>query len=130
LSVIGYYANHLDVGSSVFYLAAVLDDLYDAVSFLWSGRWPETPGEVTAVDVERIQDSDGIETFRLAVAYKFSIRSDGPYTGESFWRPTFSSKRRVLAARHNLRVHQQVAVRYRSDDPTVNKLDRRVWETL
>jgi hypothetical protein len=73
----------------VFYLAAVLDDLYDAVSFLWSWRWPETPGEVTAVDIERIQDSDGIETFRLAVAYKFSIGSDGPYTGESFWRLHF-----------------------------------------
>jgi hypothetical protein len=68
----------------VFYLAAVFDDLYDAVSFLWSWRWPETPGEVTAVDVERVKNPEGIDTFRLAVAYKFSIGTDGPYTGESF----------------------------------------------
>ena len=49
--------------SSLFYLPAVFDDLYDAVSFLWSWRWPETPGEVTAVDVERVKDSEGMETF-------------------------------------------------------------------
>jgi hypothetical protein len=114
----------------VFYLAAVFDDLYDVVSFLWSWRWPETHGQVTAVDVEKIKDSEGIETFRLAVAYKFSIGADGPYTGESFWQPTFFPKSRVLAARRNIRVHQQVAVRYRTDDPSVNKLDRRVWESL
>jgi len=84
-------------------------------------------GEVTAVDMERIKDSERGETFRLAVAYKFSIGNDGPYTGESFWQPAFFSKKRVLAARHNVRVHQQVMVRYRPDDPSVNKLDRRVW---
>lgn len=106
----------------------MFDDLYDAVSFLWIWRWPQATGEVTAVDIERIQDSDGIETFRLAVAYKFTIGNDGPYTGESYWRPTFSSKRRVLSAGHNIRVQQQVAVRYRSDDPSVSKLDRRVWD--
>ena len=44
----------------MFYLAAVFDDLYDVVSFLWSWRWPETPGQVTAVDVEKIKDSEGI----------------------------------------------------------------------
>ena len=105
-------------------------DLYDAVSLLWSWRWPEIPGEVTAVDVDRVQDSDGIETFRLAVAYKFSIGNDGPYTGESFWQPTVSSKQRVFAARDRIRVNQKINVRYRPDDPSVNKLDRSVWETL
>ena len=108
----------------------MFDDLYDAVSFLWSWRWPETLGEVTAVDVERVKDSESMESFRLAVAYKFSIGTDGPYTGESFWQPIFSSQSRALASRHNIRVHQQVAVRYRSDDPAVNKLDRRVWQSL
>jgi len=109
----------------------VFDDLYDAVSSLWSWRWPETVGEVTAVDVERIKDSDGGETLRLAVAYKFSIGDDGPYTGESFWQPTFfSKKKRVLAARRHVRVHHQVVVRYRSDDPSVSKLDSRVWQNL
>lgn len=103
-------------------------DLYDIVSFLWSWRWPETVGEVTAVDVERMKHSEGGDTVRLAVAYKFSIGNDGPYTGESFWQPTFFSKKRVLAARHTIKVHQHVVVRYRPDDPSVNKLDRRVWE--
>ena len=66
----------------------------------------------------------------MAVAYKFSIGNDGPYTGESFWKPAFFSKKRVLAARRNIRVHQQVIVRYRPDDPSVNKLDGRVWQNL
>jgi len=103
----------------------VFDDLYDAVSLLWSWRWPEILGQITAVDVERIEDAQGRETLRLAVAYKFSIGNDGPYTGESLWQPAFLSGKRVLAARRNVRVHQQVLVRYRPDDPSVNKLDRR-----
>jgi hypothetical protein len=108
----------------------VFTDLYDAISLLWSWRWPEMPGEVTAVDVERIRHSRGRESFRLAVAYKFSIGDDGPYTGESFWEPSFFSKNRVLAARRSFGIHQQVVVRYRPDDPSVNKLDGRVWQNL
>jgi hypothetical protein len=105
-------------------------DLYDAISILWFWRWPEAVGEVRAVDMERIRDSDGRDTFRLAVAYKFSLGSDGPYTGESFWQPLFFQKKRVLAARHNVRVGQQVPVHYRPDDASVNKLDRRAWINL
>jgi hypothetical protein len=108
----------------------VFNDLYDAISLLWSWRLPETPGEVTAVDVDRVQDSDGVETFRLAVAYKFSIGNDGPYTGESFWQPTVSSKKRIFSARDRIGVNQKVNVHYRPDDPSVNKLDRSVWESL
>jgi len=44
-------------------------DLYDAMSLLWSWRWPVTEGEVTAV---------GGDTARLAVAYEFSVGDDGP----------------------------------------------------
>ena len=87
-------------------------------------------GEITAVDVERLPDSDGNETFRLAVAYKFCLANDGPYTGESFWQPLFFQKKRVLAARHNVHVHQQVPVHYRPDDPSVNKLDPKAWQNL
>lgn len=110
----------------------MFENLYDKISTLWSWRWPETVGEVTAVDVERVHDPEGGETLRLAVAYKFSIGDDGPYTGESFWQPLFPqfSKKRVLAARHNVLVHQQVLVRYRADDPSVSKLDRCVWQNL
>jgi hypothetical protein len=108
----------------------VFRDLYDTVSLLWFRRWPEAMGEVTAVDVERILDSAGSETFRLSVTYKFSIGNDGPYTGESFWQPFFFQKKRVLAARHNIHVHEQVPVHYRPDDPSVSKLDRSAWQNL
>lgn len=106
-------------------------DIYDAVSVLWCWRWPETVGEVTDVRVERSVDSDGGETFRLAVYYKFSIGNDGPYTGVSSWQPSFTiSSKRVMAARDRVRVHQQVLVRYRSDNPSVNMLDKCVWQNL
>jgi hypothetical protein len=108
----------------------MFDDLRDALSFLGSWRWPETMGEVTAVDVESIEHSRGDVRLRLAIAYKFSVNGDGPYTGESFWNPAFFVNRRVRAARHKIRVRQPVIVRYRTDDPSVNRLDRRVWESL
>jgi hypothetical protein len=69
-------------------------ELYDALSFLFSWRWPEAVGEVTEVDVECIKHRvSDIETWRLAVAYKFSLGIDGPYAGESFWAPAFFGKR-------------------------------------
>jgi hypothetical protein len=86
---------------------------------------------VTAVDVERVNDAEGGETFRPAVAYRFSIGDDGRYTGESSWQPAFvASKKKVLAARDHVRVHQQVLVRYRPGDPSISKLDRCVWQNL
>ena len=109
-----------------YFSGTVFEDLYEKLSTLWSWRWPETMGEVTAVDVERIRHAEGGDTLRLAVAYKFSIGADGPYTGECFWQPFLSltSKNKVHAAHHNIHVHQQVLVRYRVDDPSVSKLDR------
>ena len=62
----------------------MFDYLYDAISLLWSWRWPEIPGEVTAVDIDRVQDSDGIETFRLAVAYKFRLAMMDPTLANRF----------------------------------------------
>ena len=100
-------------------------DLYDAISYLWSFQWPEATGEVTAVDVEM----DG-RALRLAVAYKFWVNDDGPYTGESFWNPAFNVNRRVLEGRRKIRVRYPVLVRYRPDDPSVNRLDRSVWREL
>ena len=82
----------------------MFDDLYDAVSVLWSWRWPVADGEITAVDIERTRDSDGRQSIRLAVAYKFSIGDDGPYTGESFWTPAFAPKTRVARARRRFRL--------------------------
>jgi hypothetical protein len=108
----------------------MFEELYDTISRLFSWRWPEAMGEVTAVDVERVPEYNNNETFRLAVAYKFSVGIDGPYTGESFWQAAFFARRRVVTARRKIRIHQPVIVRYRPDDPSVNTLDRRAWESL
>ena len=101
-------------------------DLYDAVSFIWSWRWPSAAGRITAVETERLHHYRRGDTYQLAVAYEFTIGSDGPYTGESFWEPFLFNKRRALAARHRFHVNQLVTIRYRSDDPSVNRLDRSV----
>ena len=85
-----------------------------------------TEGEVTAVDVERIRHGRST-TLRLAVSYKFSIDSDGPYTGESFWQPSIFAARRIQRALNQVRVHKRVKVRYRPDDPSISKLDSRAW---
>jgi hypothetical protein len=100
-------------------------DLYDAVSRLWWWRWPTTEGEITAIDIERV----GNDRVRLAVAYKFSIGDDGPYTGESFWTPAFSigQLKSVRNAKRVLHIGQRVPVRYRGDDPSVNALDGGVY---
>ena len=108
----------------------MFEDLYDALSLIFYRCWPKADREITEVDVERVRHSQGADTLRLAVTYKFSLGEDGPYTGESFWRPSFFVNRRVAAARHKLHRRQHVGVRYRADDPSVNKLDPAVWRNL
>jgi len=105
-------------------------DLYDGVSFIWSWAWPTVQGEITAIDIERIHHGGHGDTFRLAIAYEFSLGDDGPYTGEGFWTPNFLGRKRVIEARHHFHLHQPVTVRYRRDDPSVNKLDRTIWRDL
>jgi hypothetical protein len=108
----------------------MFEDIYDSISFLWSWRWPSTQGQVTSADIERIRRSRGVERIRLAIAYEFSVRDDGPYTGESFWEPLFFPRTRVAAAQHKFHLHRSVSVRYRADDPSVNRLDRSAWQDL
>jgi hypothetical protein len=107
----------------------MFQDLHDAVSRLWSWRWPGVQGEVSFVEIEELQDSDGPIKRRLSVCYRFSIGNDGPYCGEDFWTPNFTlrSLERLQAAQNKLFVGQPVLVRYRADDPSVNRLDRSVW---
>jgi hypothetical protein len=108
----------------------MFEDLYDTVSLMLSWRWPTVEGKITAVDIERISQSGKGESWRLAVTYQFSLADDGPYTGESFWNPYYSSRARVRTARGKILIHRSVRVRYRPDDPSVNKLDRNVWKDL
>jgi hypothetical protein len=102
-------------------------DLFDALSYIYSWHWPVVEGEITVVEVERLRLRQHENTLRLSVTYKFSVGDDGPYTGESFWQPPFCTNKRVVAARHKLHRGQHVIVRYRPDDPSVNRLDRSVW---
>lgn len=108
----------------------MFEALYDAISFLWSNRWPTVEGEITAVEVDRIAGRRN-DHFRLAVAYKFFLGEDGPYTGVSFWDPPRSrDEGRATAAKNKFHVGQRMLVRYRSDDPSVNTLDRAAWAGL
>jgi hypothetical protein len=108
----------------------MFEDLYDAVSLSWSWKWPIAEGKITAVDVERRTSRNGVDNMRLAVAYEFSVGDDGPYTGESFWAPSFFRNRRVIKAKRKIRVRQTVVVHYRPDNPSINKLDRTAWDDL
>ena len=107
----------------------MLTEIYDAISILWSNWWPVTDGEITAVDVEPVRTS---EEYRLAVAYKFSVGDDGPYTGESFWIPALpiGQMQKLRHARDVLRIGHPVRVRYRKDDPSVNRLDGSIRKLL
>ena len=86
------------IGNPEYTVLLMFGDLYDTLSTLWTWSWPIVDGEATAVDVERQRHSRGADTLRLSVTYKFFVGSDGPYTGESFWAPTFFRNRRVAAA--------------------------------
>jgi len=108
----------------------MFEDLVDSISKLWSWRWPEVDGEITETIVERIKHGRDNFTYRLGIAFVFSVNADGPYTGEDFWSPAFFGKRRVSAAAHKFHKHQQVLVRYRPSDPSINRLDRSVWRDL
>jgi hypothetical protein len=104
--------------------------LCDKISLLWVRRWPTVSGEVTEILAERLSHGNKGDTLRLSVAYKFSVGSDGPYTGEDFWRPIFCTVRRVRGARRKIHVRQRVLIRYRADDPSVNTLHPQVWRNL
>lgn len=109
----------------------VFGELFDAISMLGYWRWPVVEGEITDVLFEQIPHANiDRATIRLAVAYKFSVGNDGPYTGESFWEPVYPTVESVSAAKDKFHIGQHVPVRYRSNDPSVNRLDRRVWRDL
>jgi hypothetical protein len=107
----------------------VLEALYNAISKLFSWRWPTTEGEILQVDVETASRWR-YSTLQLAVAYKFSVGDDGPYTGEYSWQPGDMANDQVVAAKERLQVGQAVTVCYRPDDPSVSTLDSRAWKDL
>jgi hypothetical protein len=97
-------------------------DFYNAVSKLFSWRWPIADGEITAV--RYLSPDEG-----LVVEYKFSLGDDGPYTGESRWSPWFAHTD-VMDIHKTLPIGSPITVRYRPGDPSVNTLDREAWDGL
>ena len=111
----------------------MFQDLLDELSRLWSWQWPVTQGQVVLVEIERFRAVySNFDTLRLSIVYEFWLSGDGPYGGEGFWNPAFSlgSMKRLQEAKRKLSVGTNVAIRYRPDDPSINKLDRSVWKTL
>ena len=110
----------------------MFEDLYDAISRMFSWWWPTTHAEITDVEIERTGDRGGDELLRLCVLFKFYVGEDGPYCGEDFWQPAFSigQVKRLREAKQRMKRKHTVPVRYRRDDPSVNCLDREAWRDL
>jgi len=101
----------------------MFNDLYDSISLLFWRWWPTVEGTITAVNLR-----SGSEP-ALFVTYEFSVDQDGPYTGESSW-PFRPGDTDVTNLSGRLRVGQPLTIRYRSDNPSVNTLDRALWNEL
>ena len=101
----------------------MFSDLYDAISLLFSRAWPTAEGMITAVGAKAVR-----EGYMLVVEYKFSVGNDGPYTGESDCPIEYVGD--LTHFNDNLRVGRPVTVRYRRDNPSVNKVDRSMWTDL
>ena len=85
-------------------------DLYDSISVWFSWRWPRADAVITAAHPDTETSGGG-----PIVVYEFSIGDDGPYLGESRW---YGNTLYV-----NELIGRKVTVRYRKDDPEVNRLD-------
>jgi hypothetical protein len=104
----------------------MLENLYDYFSLIFPWRWPKVNGELTAVHIRYMELSNNdANSLRVILEYKFSLGEDGPYTGETSWSPLFALD--VTEFQEKMKVGQAVTVRYRKDDPSVNKLDRSVF---
>jgi hypothetical protein len=96
----------------------MFNDLYDAISLLWSWRWPVAEGEVTAVDIERMRHDRNSDTARRTIYRRMLLGA------------AFCSVRRIASARRKLHIRDPLRVRYRPGDPSVNTLDGGVARLL
>src|SRR5258706_11457279 len=93
----------------------------------FSNTWPLGQGEVTAVEIRKVRTRQGMRSMGISVCYKFYAGDDGrdgPYTGESYWEPTFSkSMEEMEQIASRIHIGEAVQVRYRPDNPSVSKLN-------
>jgi hypothetical protein len=105
-------------------------ELWDYISVVFSWRWPKAEGAITSVHTRTFRYCDrGGSDLRLVVTYAFSVGTDGPYTGETV-SPALFGEIDEIDLDKTLRIGQAVIVRYRQDDPSLNRLDRSVWQSL
>jgi hypothetical protein len=97
--------------------------LYDRVSLMFSQRWPRKEGRITAVDIRTGRWA------QIVIVYEFLVGNDGPYTGES-GSPDWFNGTDVIRIHERLPIGKTVTIRYRTDNPTVNRLDPSVWHEL
>ena len=88
----------------------MFSELFDK---MFAQRWPEAEGTITRAYLD--PNTRG----GLTVAYEFSIGGDGPYTGESYGAGVVDID--------SFKIGTTVTVRYRKDDPSVNKIDPGCW---
>ncbi len=93
--------------------------IYNSFSKLFSSRWPAAAGEVTSVTVDSVFGNS--RQAQLVVTYEFFVAGE-PYTGEAS-SGMFNGMRvaTIASALNGIRKGDFIAVRYRPDDPTVNK---------
>lgn len=108
----------------------MFEDLYDTLRMLFSFSWPMAEAEITGVEIETIPHTQRQGELRLSVCYRFFVGDDGPYCGESFWKPTFTVLASMEDAKQVMELKRTVPVRYRADDPSQNRLDRQAWRDL
>ena len=87
-------------------------------------RWPTAEGCITAVSAYPYEH--GVQ---FAITYQFSVAEDGPYTGVCH-SPTWFPGEDIRDVNTKFQVGQVVKIRFRPDDPSVNKLDASTWEEL
>ena len=109
----------------------MFEDLYDACTRLFSFTWPTANAEITDMEMENLGDHNE-PRFRMCVCYRFYVGDDGPYSGEDFWKPmwTYKQLQRLKRAKQNLLLKHTVPVRYRRDDPSLNRLDTDAWRGI
>ncbi len=99
----------------------MFSDLYDYISLLLYWLWPSVEGQITAV---RILGGSG----RFLVEYKFSLEMD--LTSVKPVALLGLSARQLSTFNETFPIGQSMTVRYRPDNPSVNKLDRSVWQNI
>jgi Protein of unknown function (DUF3592) len=102
----------------------VFRELYNGASMMLSWGWPVAEGVITAVRVDPCRSG-----LQVVLDYEFSVNGQGPYT-EASSAPSWFGATEVMDIQKTFRIGRALAIRYRRDDPSVNRIDWRRWQGL